>query len=84
MTSPYSLLKNLNGQVQNGVAGQGNSQPAWIEFFDQKYQYYHVLNTEWELTLNFGTPNNGTSAVSDRSLFGYYIFWKYTNEACMM
>ena len=80
MTSPYSLLKNLNGQVQNGVAGQGNSQPAWIEFFDQKYQYYHVLNTEWELTLNFGTPNNGTSAVSDRSLFGYYIFWKYTNE----
>ena len=80
MTSPYSILKNLGGTPQNGLGSQGNSQPSWIELFDQKYQYYHVIDTEWELTLNFGIPNNGAGVSQDRTLFAYYVFWKYTNE----
>ena len=83
MTSPYSMFKNNGGlALQTGAAGQGNSQPQWIELFDQKYQYYHVAETEWEITINFGTPNNGVSALADNLVknFGYYVFWKYTNE----
>ena len=75
MTSPYNIVK-----TQIGSQTVGNSQPVWLELFDQKYQYYHVMETEWEVTFNFGFPNNGTSTITQGQNYGLYIFWKYTNE----
>ena len=75
MTSLYNIIYRWAGSV---TSTKGT--PVWTELFDQKYQYYHVLETEWQLTLNFGWPNNGTTRVTAPQDFGYYIFWKYTNE----
>lgn len=77
MTSPYNILKSYGTLNSRSTA---NSQPTWLEFFDSKYQYYHVMETEWEITFHFGTPNDGTNAVSQFQNYGLYIFWKYTNE----
>jgi hypothetical protein len=76
MTSPYNIFRTNGGTVTNG-----NSQPAWLEFFDTKYQYYHNMETEWEITFYFGYPNNGAGTQANQPQeFGYYIFWRYTNE----
>jgi len=80
MTSPYNILLNLNGTKQTGAAGEGNSQPQWIELFDQKYQYYHQIECHWKLTFNFGVPNNGAGGNQAQQIFGYFVFWRYTNE----
>lgn len=90
MTSPYNILKQLNGGT-NMNNPSAISQPNWLGIFDQKYQYYHVLECEWELSVYFGKPWYGTTAAGNPALitaattiddkdFGYYIFWKYTNE----
>ena len=84
MTSPYNILKTYAGQglVGNGI---GNSQPAWLEMFEGKYQFYHVNECDWRVDFNFGTPWTITggptySAVSHVKDMGFYIFWKYTSN----
>lgn len=73
MTSPYNILKNF------GSPSTANSQPAWLELFDSKYTYYHVIECEWEAHFTFGVPNNGVSAnQTNFQGIGYYIFWRYT------
>ena len=76
MTSPYNILKSYT-TLNNNI---GNSQPTWLELFDSKYQYYHVMETEWEVTFHFGKPNNGTTTQTNYQDHGLYIFWRYTNE----
>lgn len=79
MTCPYNIVKTL--KTGGTTITTGNSQPRWLELFDQKYSYYHVLETDWEVTLRFGQPDNGTSDYSAiMEPFGYYVFWRYTNE----
>ena len=83
MTTPYNIMKTYTGQglVGNAV---GNSQPAWLEMFEGKYQFYHVSECDWRVDLNFGTP--WTTQAATRVNFanaynvGYYIFWKYTSN----
>lgn len=83
MTTPYNIMKTFNG---TGLVGNtvGNAQPNWLELFDTKYQFYHVIECEWELTLNFGFPfwlNAGTATqLQNGQNIGYYIFWKYTSN----
>lgn len=84
MTTPYNIMKTYTGQ---GIVGGniGNSQPAWLEMFEGKYQYYHVNETEWRIDFNFGTPfflgGGGTpTVVPNGKDIGYYIFWKYTSN----
>lgn len=83
MTSPYNIMKTYTGQglVGNGV---GNSQPAWLEMFEGKYQFYHVSECDWRVDLNFGTPwtTQGATRVNFANNYniGYYIFWKYTSN----
>lgn len=84
MTTPYSILKSIsgNGLTNNAV---GYSQPNWLEMFDSKYQFYHVSETEWEITLNFGLPFVQTDATTYKVLdqpqeISYYIFWRYTSN----
>lgn len=83
MTTPYNLIKTMaaNGLVANST---GNSQPNWLEMFDTRYQFYHVLETEWRIDFNFGAPwwsNGGTpTSLTNAEDMGYYIFWKYTSN----
>ena len=83
MTSPYNILKTYTGI---GLAGNtvGNSQPAWLEMFEGKYQFYHVNECDWRIDFNFGTPfwidNSVFKAFSNSQNMGYYIFWKYTSN----
>lgn len=83
MTTPYNIMKTYTGQglVGNGV---GNSQPAWLEMFEGKYQFYHVSECDWRVDLNFGTPwtTQGPTRVNFANAYnvGYYIFWKYTSN----
>lgn len=83
MTTPYNILKTYSGTnlVDNAVA---NAQPNWLELFDTRYQFYHCLETEWEITFNFGLPwwnNAGTATTLNNAQgVGYYIFWKYTSN----
>ena len=65
MTSPYNIWKTYGTVDLNSGANYSNGQPAWLELFDQKYQYYHVMETEWEITFNFGLPNNGTNNATN-------------------
>lgn len=67
MTSPYNIVKKFGSQ-----AG-GSSQPQWLQLFDHKYTYYHVMECDWELSFVFNTVNNDEVAA-------FYIFWKYTNQ----
>lgn len=77
MTSPYNIMKSFDALGAN----VGNSQPNWLEMFDSKYQYYHVLETEWEITMNFGVPyTSGPTTYPNYQDYGLYVFWKYTNE----
>lgn len=84
MTSPYNILKTYAGA---GLAGNGigNSQPAWLEMFEGKYQFYHVNECDWRVDLNFGTPWTITAgptytAPTHVKDIGFYIFWKYTSN----
>lgn len=84
MTSPYNILKTYagSGLVGNGI---GNSQPAWLEMFEGKYQFYHVNETDWRVDFNFGVPwtiNQSSQYVIpyNGKDIGYYIFWKYTSN----
>lgn len=84
MTSPYNILKTYagSGLVGNGI---GNSQPAWLEMFEGKYQFYHVNETDWRVDFNFGVPwtiNASSQYVipNNGKDIGYYIFWKYTSN----
>lgn len=84
MTSPYNIMKTYagTGLVGNGI---GNSQPAWLEMFEGKYQFYHVNECDWRVDFNFGTPWTITggptyTAPSHVKDIGYYIFWKYTSN----
>lgn len=76
MTSPYNILT----EVSTMNSGNTVSQPLWLEFFDSKYQYYHVLETKWKIHFNFGAPNKTDAAVAERQNIGFYIFWRYTME----
>lgn len=83
MTSPYNIWKTYGTVDLSTGTNLSNGQPAWLELFDQKYQYYHVMETEWELRLNFGIPTQNTSPpvqVREPRNFGFYVFWRYTNE----
>lgn len=84
MTSPYNIMKTYQAAslVDTGIVG--NSQPAWLEMFEGKYQFYHVSECDWRIDLNFGTPfysaaGTATNFVNQQDL-GYYIFWKYTSN----
>lgn len=82
MTTPYNIFKTKIGTktIDNIV---GYSQPNWLEMFDSKYTYYHVDECNWRCTFTFGTPftQSGSTVVpQNESSFGYYIFWRYTNE----
>jgi hypothetical protein len=84
MTSPYNIMKTYTGQGLVG-ANVGNSQPAWLEMFEGKYQFYHVSECDWRVDLNFGTPwqvNSVPARVNFANNYnvGYYIFWKYTSN----
>lgn len=82
MTSPYNILKTFAGQ---GLAGNevGNSQPAWLEMFEGKYQFYHVNECDWRIDFNFGTPfifGTPSTNFTNQHDMGFYIFWKYTSN----
>lgn len=83
MTSPYNILKTYSG---TGLVGNniGNSQPAWLEMFEGKYQFYHVNECDWRVDFNFGTPFWMNASVptnfNNNHDMGYYIFWKYTSN----
>lgn len=82
MTSPYNILKTFAGQ---GLAGNevGNSQPAWLEMFEGKYQFYHVNECDWRIDFNFGTPflyGSPSTNFTNQHDMGFYIFWKYTSN----
>lgn len=87
MTSPYGVVGAVRGTNLRLPSTPNTGQPNWLELFDTKYQYYHVLETEWEVTFYFGrvfnqTNSAGTFTYTDKDPkdCGYYIFWKYTNE----
>ena len=86
MTSPYNIMKQMIITNNNAATPASNSytsetaQPTWLEMFDTKYQYYHIIETEWELTINIGQPNNGTNSWTNQPSICFYIFWRYTNE----
>lgn len=76
MTSPYNIVKSYSALNTGGLG-----QPTWLELFDQKYQYYHTLECEWEVTFNFGLPLvTGNNQAEQPQNYGLYIFWRYTNE----
>lgn len=81
MTSPYNIMKTFAGQ---GLTGNqvGNSQPAWLEMFEGKYQFYHVNECDWRIDFNFGTPflNPPATNFPNQHDIGFYIFWKYTSN----
>lgn len=78
MTTPYNILKNA---FNNGVAASNHAEPTWLSYFDQMYQYYHTLETEWELNFHFGVPISAdNTAVANYQHLGIYIFWKYTEQ----
>lgn len=81
MTSPYDIIKTYWGTDTSNVNAY-SSQPVWLELFDNKYEYYHVLETEWEVTFNFGIPKDATAAgnLTNYQDAALYVFWKYTNE----
>lgn len=76
MTTPYNIVKQLAGTSFNPTF---TSQPDWIGLFDSKYQYYHAIDCEWHITVNFGDPWVSSSASNPKN-FGFYIFYRYTNE----
>lgn len=82
MTSPYNIMKTFAGQ---GLAGNqvGHSQPAWLEMFEGKYQFYHVNECDWRIDFNFGTPffyGSPSTNFTNQHDMGFYIFWKYTSN----
>lgn len=79
MTTPYNIMKTYTAQglTNNAV---GNSQPAWLEMFEGKYQFYHVSECDWRIDFNFGRPFNVASTFTHDQNCGYYIFWKYTSN----
>lgn len=82
MTSPYNIMKTFAGQ---GLTGNqvGNSQPAWLEMFEGKYQFYHVNECDWRIDFNFGTPfflGSPSTNFTNSHDMGFYIFWKYTSN----
>lgn len=84
MTSPYNILKTYAGTGLAG-GGIGNSQPAWLEMFEGKYQFYHVNECDWRVDFNFGTPwtiTGGPTYTAPKNVqdIGFYIFWKYTSN----
>lgn len=80
MTSPYNIMKTYTaaGLTYNNVVG--NSQPAWLEMFEGKYQFYHVSECDWRIDFNFGTPFVTGGNFTNQKDLGYYIFWKYTSN----
>lgn len=74
MTSPYSIVKAINGLSTTAL-----EQPCWMAYFDTKYQYYHTLECEWEITINIGEFNTGASGHGE-NYAPVFIFWKYTSE----
>lgn len=80
MNTPYNIInKYATGAAQpitfqTPTITSGGATPQWIQFFDNKYQYYHQLELHWEVELVFGN----SAAASDFT--GYYIFYKYINE----
>lgn len=83
MTTPYNIIKTITGNGLQATA-TGNSQPNWLEMFDTRYQFYHVLECDWRIDFNFGAPwfsNAGTPTnFTNQEDMGYYIFWKYTSN----
>ena len=79
MTTPYNIMKTYaaTGLAQTPV---GLSQPAWLEMFEGKYQFYHVAETDWRMDFNFGIPWNNVSNFTNSHMVGFYIFWKYTSN----
>lgn len=76
MTSPYNILKSIGGY--NAAT---KSEPNWIQLFDSKYQYYQVQETDWGVTLSFGTPRtSGGAAYSGFENHKLKIFYRYTNQ----
>ena len=77
MTSPYNILKTVKDYA---TTNNSNFQPNWLAWFDQKYQYYHCMETEWQIEFNFGVPQSGGSNQANFQNYGIFIFWRYTNE----
>jgi hypothetical protein len=79
MTTPYGIVKKMH---QESIVGF--SQPTWLEYFDSKYTYYHVIETQWKATFNFAVNANINESGNTSSLLppvmGFFIFWKYTNH----
>lgn len=80
MTSPYNIVKSLKERDAGFY-----SEPNWIGLFDSKYQYYQVKETDWGVTLKFGSPQTSTG-VEDNGLCGNIqnyalkVFWRYTQQ----
>ena len=80
MTSPYNILKTM------GSVGSGNthSEPNWLPMFDNRYQYYQCMQTDWGVTFNFGTPRTVSSNTFTEQLdyqnYKLKIFYRYTNQ----
>lgn len=82
MTTPYNILKSAGKNIGINTAVT-NSQPMWISYWDQKYQYYHVLQCNWKIKFNFFMPQygggpNGVTGPYQKDV-GLSIFWRYTN-----
>ncbi|KAF0714686.1 Aste57867_3750 [Aphanomyces stellatus] len=77
MTCPYNILKS-SGTTSGLNSFLGASVPNWITKFDTVYQYYHVMECDWKITINFGVPlaSAGTPATNFQEM-GIYVFWRY-------
>lgn len=82
MTSPYNIVKTFGTTNTAITATVGNSQPAWLELFDSKYEYYHVMQTEWTLKFVVGVAQQSVAVTGNipATSIGYDIFYRYTNQ----
>lgn len=79
MTSPYNIINKV-GSLATAFP-TSTSEPSWLSYFDQKYQFYHQTRCDWNVTLDFGTPMAGTGVTKNEyQNYGIWVFWRYTNN----
>lgn len=83
LTSPYDICYNLNQSITSTAQNANYSQPAWLEKFDQMYQYYHQKSIDYSLRLVFGGLTDSTNFITSSlqtkpQNYGYYVFWRVT------
>lgn len=76
MTTPYTIVQTIGATGAN----TSKSEPNWLQYFDQKYQYYHQIQCDYKVTLNFGTPSLAGAIYANYENYGIWVFYRYTNR----